>query len=148
MKELFIHRYSRRNAAPVDSLLAIIGPEGTDISGIADNYKAKGSDESTEPKKKLSTKGRGSTNTQEAATDGQRILASPLAKIASDKGIQLTQVKGSGENGRIVKSDVENFTPAAAVLQHQLRAAAAKHRLHCTRSEGLCSCRRSIDRRD
>jgi pyruvate dehydrogenase E2 component (dihydrolipoamide acetyltransferase) len=28
---------------------------------------------------------------------------------------QLTQVKGSGENGRIVKSDVENFTPAAAV---------------------------------
>jgi pyruvate dehydrogenase E2 component (dihydrolipoamide acetyltransferase) len=38
------------NAAPVDSLLAIIGPEGTDISGIADNYKAKGSDESTEPK--------------------------------------------------------------------------------------------------
>jgi pyruvate dehydrogenase E2 component (dihydrolipoamide acetyltransferase) len=33
------------NAAPVDSLLAIIGPEGTDISGIADNYKAKGSDE-------------------------------------------------------------------------------------------------------
>jgi pyruvate dehydrogenase E2 component (dihydrolipoamide acetyltransferase) len=38
----------KKNAAPVDSLLAIIGPEGTDISGIADNYKAKGSDESTE----------------------------------------------------------------------------------------------------
>jgi pyruvate dehydrogenase E2 component (dihydrolipoamide acetyltransferase) len=43
----------KENAAPVDSLLAIIGPEGTDISGIADNYKAKGSDESTEPAKKL-----------------------------------------------------------------------------------------------
>jgi pyruvate dehydrogenase E2 component (dihydrolipoamide acetyltransferase) len=41
---------------------------------------------------------------QETSTDGQRILASPLAKkIASDKGIQLTQVKGSGENGRIVR---------------------------------------------
>ena len=34
-------------------------------------------------------------------------------KIASDKGIQLAQVKGSGENGRIVKSDIENFTPAS-----------------------------------
>jgi pyruvate dehydrogenase E2 component (dihydrolipoamide acetyltransferase) len=39
----------------------------------------------------------------------KRILASPLAKkIASDKGIQLNQVKGSGENGRIIKSDIEN----------------------------------------
>jgi pyruvate dehydrogenase E2 component (dihydrolipoamide acetyltransferase) len=107
------------NAAPVDSLLAIIGPEGTDISGIADNYKAKGSDESTEPAKEAESvpeEEEVAPNTQEAETDGQRILASPLAKkIASDKGIQLTQVKGSGENGRIVKSDVENFTPAAAV---------------------------------
>jgi pyruvate dehydrogenase E2 component (dihydrolipoamide acetyltransferase) len=69
-------------------------------------------------------------NTQEAETDGQRILASPLAKkIASDKGIQLTQVKGSGENGRIVKSDVENFTPAAAVPPTPaLRP--LRHRLH------------------
>jgi pyruvate/2-oxoglutarate dehydrogenase complex dihydrolipoamide acyltransferase (E2) component len=33
-------------------------------------------------------------------------------KIASDKGIQLNQVKGSGENGRIIKSDIENFTLA------------------------------------
>jgi pyruvate dehydrogenase E2 component (dihydrolipoamide acetyltransferase) len=50
MKELFyIIGIQEGNAAPVDSLLAIIGPEGTDISGIADNYKAKGSDESTEP---------------------------------------------------------------------------------------------------
>jgi pyruvate dehydrogenase E2 component (dihydrolipoamide acetyltransferase) len=49
MKELF-YIGQEGNAAPVDSLLAIIGPEGTDISGIADNYKAKGSDESTEPK--------------------------------------------------------------------------------------------------
>jgi pyruvate dehydrogenase E2 component (dihydrolipoamide acetyltransferase) len=47
----------------------------------------------------------------------------------------LTQVKGSGENGRIVKSDVENFTPAAPVLQHQLLSCREKHRLHCTRSK-------------
>ncbi|MEQ5786648.1 2-oxo acid dehydrogenase subunit E2 [Erythrobacter sp. NFXS35] len=48
------------------------------------------------------------------AADGERIIASPLAKrIAADKGIDLSQVKGSGPNGRIVKDDVENFTPGA-----------------------------------
>ncbi|SHN54086.1 2-oxo acid dehydrogenase subunit E2 [Erythrobacter sanguineus] len=46
---------------------------------------------------------------------GERIIASPLAKrIAADKGIDLAQVKGSGPNGRIVKEDVEGFTPSAA----------------------------------
>ena len=117
------------NSAPVDSLLAIIGPEGTDISGIAENYKTGGAPQAvaaTEEAKSAPAEKEESTQkvepsekaepiTQEASTDGQRILASPLAKkIASDKGIQLTQVKGSGENGRIVKSDIENFTPQAA----------------------------------
>jgi pyruvate dehydrogenase E2 component (dihydrolipoamide acetyltransferase) len=49
------------------------------------------------------------------AASGERIIASPLAKrIAADKGIDLAQVKGTGPNGRIVKEDVENFTPAVA----------------------------------
>jgi pyruvate dehydrogenase E2 component (dihydrolipoamide acetyltransferase) len=44
----------------------------------------------------------------------ERIFASPLAKkMAEEKGINLNQVNGSGENGRIVKRDIENFTPAA-----------------------------------
>ena len=107
------------NTAPVDSLLAIIGPAGTDVAGIATNYKAGGAT-STAPTAEVKeevapTTGSTEPVVQEAATDGQRILASPLAKkIASDKGIQLNQVKGSGENGRIVKSDIENFTPAVA----------------------------------
>jgi pyruvate dehydrogenase E2 component (dihydrolipoamide acetyltransferase) len=47
-----------------------------------------------------------------APASGERIIASPLAKrIAADKGIDLAQVKGTGPNGRIVKDDVENFTP-------------------------------------
>lgn len=107
------------NSAPVDSLLAIIGPEGTDISGIASNYKTGGAPQAApaaeEEKETSSTEKETEPIVQEASTDGQRILASPLAKkIASDKGIQLTQVKGSGENGRIVKSDIENFTPTAS----------------------------------
>jgi pyruvate dehydrogenase E2 component (dihydrolipoamide acetyltransferase) len=121
-------------SAPVDSLLAIIGPEGTDIKGIAENYKAEGSEEdATQGAAPVATEDAKSNTaeqaepiTQEASTDGKRILASPLAKkIASDKGIQLTQVKGSGENGRIVKSDIENFTPVAATAPVTSASAAA-----------------------
>ena len=104
------------NTAPVDSLLAIIGPAGTDIAGIAENYTSGGAPQdvspATEAKEEIPTAITTEPAVQEVASAGQRILASPLAKkIASDKGIQLTQVIGSGENGRIVKSDVENFTP-------------------------------------
>ncbi len=110
------------NTAPVDSLLAIIGPAGTDISGIATNYKTGGAKQvapvATQEKETDSTEKSAEPIVQEVPADGQRILASPLAKkIASDKGIQLNQVKGSGENGRIVKSDIENFTPATAASQ-------------------------------
>jgi len=50
-----------------------------------------------------------------APSSGERIVASPLAKrIAAEKGIDLAQVKGSGPNGRIVKDDVEGFTPGSA----------------------------------
>ncbi|RVT75721.1 pyruvate dehydrogenase [Flavobacterium sufflavum] len=108
------------NTAPVDSLLAIIGPAGTDISGIADGYVAGAAPQAAPAAEetKATPAEAAAAVVQEAAADGGRIIASPLAKkIASDKGIQLNQVKGSGENGRIVKSDIENFTPAAAAPQ-------------------------------
>ena len=109
------------NTAPVDSLLAIIGPAGIDISGIASNFKAGGKAEETESASeapKADNEEASAPITQEESTDGKRILASPLAKkIATDKGIQLNQVKGSGENGRIIKSDIENFNPAPSVAQ-------------------------------
>jgi len=99
-------------SAPIDSLLAIIGPAGTDIDGIAENYKIGGAapvTAATEEVKSAPTS-EAAIVAQDASADGQRILASPLAKkIAGEKGIQLAQVKGSGENGRITKSDVENF---------------------------------------
>ena len=98
--------------APIDSLLAIIGPEGTDISGIAENYKIGGATPAAvaTEETKSSPANQAAAVVQEASADGQRVLASPLAKkIADEKGIQLAQVKGSGENGRITKSDVENF---------------------------------------
>ncbi|UYV14811.1 2-oxo acid dehydrogenase subunit E2 [Porphyrobacter sp. ULC335] len=59
------------------------------------------------------------------AATGERVIASPLAKrIAADKGIDLALVKGTGPNGRIVKEDVEGFTPAAAVAAAPAASAA------------------------
>jgi pyruvate dehydrogenase E2 component (dihydrolipoamide acetyltransferase) len=105
------------NTAPVDSLLAIIGPAGTDISGIADGFTAGGNATASTPAaEETKTAAPAAEKAPEAVaeTSNGRVIASPLAKkIASDKGIQLSQVKGSGENGRIVKSDIENFTPSA-----------------------------------
>ncbi len=116
-------------SAPIDSLLAIIGPVGTDVSDIAKNYKTGGAAPAavaTEEAKSAPV-AQAVPVVQEAAADGQRVLASPLAKkIAGEKGIQLTQVKGSGENGRITKSDVENFTPQAAATPVAANAAPAK----------------------
>jgi len=116
------------NTAPVDSLLAIIGPAGTDISGIAENYTAGGAATASAPaaeEKAAPAAEKAPEAVAETSNEG-RILASPLAKkIASDKGIQLSQVKGSGENGRIVKSDIENFTPSAQA-QTAASAPAAK----------------------
>ena len=52
---------------------------------------------------------------QAAADDDGRIKASPLARrLAEEKGVDLNQVSGSGPGGRIVKADVEGFTPSAA----------------------------------
>lgn len=115
-------------SAPVDSLLAIIGPAGTDVSGItgketsAPVAEAK-ADAPKEDKKEETT---AAPKAEEVSNDGGRIFASPLArKIAQDKGVSLSQVKGSGENGRIVKKDIENYTPQAAQAQPAAQAVAA-----------------------
>lgn len=109
-------------SAKIDSLLAIIGPEGTDVSNIAKNFKTdSGSSKDQEPAKveeapkQEAPKQEGkpvSSQPAQTASNG-RLFVSPLAKkMAEEKGIDLQQVTGTGENGRIVKRDVESFTPA------------------------------------
>ncbi|MFV0237563.1 MAG: 2-oxo acid dehydrogenase subunit E2 [Flavobacteriales bacterium] len=97
-------------SSPVDTILAIIGPEGTDISAIIANG---GIEVKAVEKSEVNTE---APKTDEkvlpSSSSSDRVWASPLAKkIASDKGIDLKQIQGSGENGRIIKKDVENFTP-------------------------------------
>lgn len=110
-------------SAKVDSLLAIIGPAGTDVSAIATNFTAGGSAPATDaapteaPKPEETPKTETAKEVAPAAADtasNGRLFISPLAKkMAEEKGINLSQVKGSGENGRIIKRDIENFKPAA-----------------------------------
>jgi pyruvate dehydrogenase E2 component (dihydrolipoamide acetyltransferase) len=121
-------------SASVDALLAIIGPKGIDVSGIAENFKKSGkssnkkesasedkkeeketsdTDSKKEPPSAKASEDKGKSESSQTTNEG-RIFVSPLAKkLAEEKGINLRQVRGSGENGRIVKSDIENYQPAA-----------------------------------
>ncbi|MFG6685665.1 pyruvate dehydrogenase complex dihydrolipoamide acetyltransferase [Mariniflexile sp. HNIBRBA6329] len=115
-------------SAKVDSLLAIIGPAGTDVSGVADNFYASAAPVKKEeapkqeaPKSAAKVEApkqeapKAATKPVATTSTNGRLFVSPLAKkIAEEKGINLSQVQGSGENGRIVKTDIENFVPAAA----------------------------------
>ncbi|WP_440121103.1 pyruvate dehydrogenase complex dihydrolipoamide acetyltransferase [Tenacibaculum sp. Ill] len=111
-------------SAPVDSLLAIIGEAGTDVSSLVEAHKAgtltsgETSEKQEEAPKAVENKTETVATPVETVSNnkGGRIFASPLAKkIAKDKGINLADIKGSGENGRIIKKDVENYTPTAKV---------------------------------
>jgi pyruvate dehydrogenase E2 component (dihydrolipoamide acetyltransferase) len=119
-------------SAPVDSVLAIIGPAGTDITGVAENF---GKTEAPVAKtaEPVAAPVAAAASHQTVANTTDRIFASPLAKqIAKDKGINLSQIKGTGENGRITKSDVENHNASApavaspAVSHSEQTVAAAK----------------------
>ena len=102
------------DAAEVDKILAIIGPAGTDVSGVVSG----GGKKATAPKAEAKTETKSEDKKEEApvaaSSTGERIAISPLAKkIAEDKGVDFSAIKGSGENGRIVKKDVENYQPSA-----------------------------------
>ncbi|WP_448701443.1 2-oxo acid dehydrogenase subunit E2 [Mucilaginibacter sp. AW1-3] len=104
-------------AAPVNGIIAIIGKEGTDITPLLQDGGGVSGGKSAEAPKAEAPAASESAPAVSAATsdDESRIKASPLArKIAKDKGISLTELKGSAEGGRIVKKDVENYTPGAA----------------------------------
>lgn len=104
----------------VESVLAIVGEPGEDYqdllttSGNTVTEKDTSTEKATEKKEEVVEKITETTPASDQNNPDGRIFISPLAKkIASEKGINLSQIKGSGENGRIIKSDVENYTPLA-----------------------------------
>jgi pyruvate dehydrogenase E2 component (dihydrolipoamide acetyltransferase) len=114
------------DSAPVDSVLAIIGPAGTDVSDLAVNYKKQDTIPLKEEVKKTSVVSEVPTKIVEKQIEkveavkkpsikNERIFASPLAKkMAEEKGISLQNISGSGENGRIIKKDIENYQPVVS----------------------------------
>jgi pyruvate dehydrogenase E2 component (dihydrolipoamide acetyltransferase) len=108
-------------AAAIDAPVAIVGAAGEDfqalLSGGSAPKIASAAPETTATPVAESTQSSAPASTSNnTSTDDSRLKASPLArKIAEDKGIDLKAVAGSGENGRIVKRDLENIqTPASA----------------------------------
>jgi pyruvate dehydrogenase E2 component (dihydrolipoamide acetyltransferase) len=105
----------------VNDLLAIIGEEGkVNVQQIIDAAKNKGSAQETakapNPEPAVSkTASEPAAMAQQSLNGDSRIKASPLAKkLASEKGIDLSQLHGSGDYGRIVKKDVTEFKPSAS----------------------------------
>ena len=119
-------------AAPVDGIIAIVGAPGEDFSSLLSAAPVSAAPAASTPAPAAPTPAAApvivaepiaqtvsapiAESATEASTDGDdRLKASPLAKkLAQDKGIDIHQVNGSGENGRIVKKDIENFTPTVA----------------------------------
>jgi pyruvate dehydrogenase E2 component (dihydrolipoamide acetyltransferase) len=119
------------NGVAVDGAIAVIGEKGADFQELLDNETIPKKEEADvsvgvdvpsipnpapstpEPKPQPAQTSPILSATPSTASNNGRIKASPLAKkIASEKGINLSEVSGSGDGGRIVKKDVETFTPA------------------------------------
>jgi len=116
-------------SAPVDDVLAVIGPEGTDVSAVL----AGGTTTASEPAKTEEKEAQPAAEAQPAsaptpAVEGQRVFVSPLAKkMAEEKGIDLSTVNGTGDHGRIIKRDIENYkAPAASAPAASAPAAETK----------------------
>ncbi|MDO6472964.1 pyruvate dehydrogenase complex dihydrolipoamide acetyltransferase [Maribacter sp. 1_MG-2023] len=116
-------------SSPVDAVLAVIGPEGTDVDAVLSSGSGGSKKSAATETKKEAPKSADSSDNKEVSkpvADGARIFASPLAKkIAADKGVDLANVSGSGDNGRITKKDIENYTPsktAAPVAASNVKA--------------------------
>jgi pyruvate dehydrogenase E2 component (dihydrolipoamide acetyltransferase) len=110
------------DSVPVDGVMAVIGEKGADFQKLLKAHEqTKGGDapwdhtvEANDEPVRSELPSKSDTSEEEVVTEnGSRVKASPLAKkLAQDKGIDIKKVKGSGENGRIVKRDVEHYQPA------------------------------------
>jgi pyruvate dehydrogenase E2 component (dihydrolipoamide acetyltransferase) len=119
----------------VNDLLCIIGEEGkVDVDAIVAAVKGGGASATTAPAEKSEEKpaekeaapaAEEAAETASGSADANgRVKASPLARrLAADKGIDLAKVQGSGDNGRIVKSDIDNYTPQQAAAASSAPAA-------------------------
>ncbi len=115
-----------KKGAPIDAILAIIGKQGEDISKILEDEKNKvlSTKEVVKPtinpvgeSKKVDAKSQVQPIVTQPVTfsspinqSNGKIKASPLAKkLAKEQNLRIAQIGGSGDNGRVIKRDIENF---------------------------------------
>ena len=119
------------NAAKVNDVIAIIGKAGTDITALVNAIKNPGAAApASAPAANTAAPAAASSaaTPAPAATSAEngRIKASPLAKkIAAEKGVDLKAVQGSGDGGRIIKADIDNYKPVAASAPEAKAASAS-----------------------
>ncbi|MDB5147583.1 MAG: pyruvate dehydrogenase, partial [Mucilaginibacter sp.] len=114
-------------AAKVNGIIAIVGKEGTDITPLLqDDGAAPAPEAAPAAEAKTETADAAPAAAESSTDDDSRVKASPLArKIAKDKGINLNDVKGSADGGRIIKKDIEEYTPSAKPAAAEAAPAAA-----------------------
>jgi pyruvate dehydrogenase E2 component (dihydrolipoamide acetyltransferase) len=121
---------------PVDAIIAIVGQKGEDISALLqDNVASVKAQNNTLPvAESIPVAEEAKKSEVKTAINDGRIKASPLAKkLAQEKGIDLAAVQGSGDNGRIVKRDVEQFkdtSKSASVKEIELPSIVAEESFH------------------
>jgi len=143
-----------KKSAPVDSILAIIGKEGEDIAKILEEEKKKvGSQQSAVNKKEElkkevvverkveSVQASVVSRPTSFVSDG-KIKASPLAKkLAKEQNLRISQIGGSGDNGRVTKRDIENYLHFASSPSN------GKNQKESYRDEEVSQMRKTIAKR-
>ncbi|MDT3403910.1 pyruvate dehydrogenase complex dihydrolipoamide acetyltransferase [Mucilaginibacter terrae] len=113
-------------AAKVNDIIAIVGEEGTDIQPLLKGGSAAPAAGGEKKEEAKAEEAAPAAEEKATSSDDSRVKASPLArKIAKDKGINLSEVKGTAENGRITKKDIEGFTPSTKEVEQKAAAEAA-----------------------
>jgi pyruvate dehydrogenase E2 component (dihydrolipoamide acetyltransferase) len=102
-------------AAKVNQIIAIVGKAGTDVSSLlADDGQKQAAPQASAPPPEQKQEATQQPAVETRQGDEGRVKASPLAKkLAAEKGIDISQVNGSGDGGRIVKKDVDSYKPAS-----------------------------------
>jgi len=115
-KGTLLYLVDEGSTVAVDGLIAVVGAPGEDFQSLLTAAPASAPAPvlaASEPEAKATAPA--AAPVVASITSDERLKASPLAKkLAEEKGIDLTQVSGTGENGRIVRRDIETFVPAAA----------------------------------
>jgi pyruvate dehydrogenase E2 component (dihydrolipoamide acetyltransferase) len=103
-------------AVQVDAIIAIVGDAGTDYTPLLSNKPV----HSAAPVVEQMTEITSMAAPVVASSSDSRVKASPLAKqIAKEKGVDISAILGTGENGRVIKKDVETYTPSAKPAEAQ-----------------------------